>query len=116
VRAIARHVLQQHGCVVVEAENGSDALVAVERETTPFDLILTDVVMPGMTGFELARRLQERDAGQRVLFMSGYADQVGVPDAVVREGRFLSKPFTPDELWQRVVWLVEHAGTAGRVQ
>ena len=69
-------------------------------EDRPFDLLLTDVVMPGMTGIELARRLLVLDPGLRVLFMSGYAEDMARSTSL--PGPFLAKPFTPDALVRAV--------------
>jgi CheY-like chemotaxis protein len=88
---------------VVEASNGIDALQLCERHPEPIHLIVTDVVMPGMTGRILAEELAKRRPGIRVLYMSGYTD-----DAVIRHGvlqaetAFLQKPFTPYALAKKV--------------
>ncbi len=101
VRRLVRQVLEAQGYQVLEAASGPDALASVERHGRPVDLLLTDVVMPRMTGRELARRLCERMPDLRVLFMSGYAGEI-VLDAASAPSAFLQKPFSPDELVQRV--------------
>ncbi|MDP3910650.1 MAG: response regulator [Gemmatimonadales bacterium] len=103
VRAVARQLLQRHGYTVLEAANGPGALTLVGTLTRPVDLLLTDVVMPGMSGRELADRLCAAQPGLRVLYMSGYAD-----DAIVRHGMlepglaYLEKPFRPATLLRKV--------------
>jgi PAS domain S-box-containing protein len=103
VRKIARQSLERHGYQVLEAINGQDAIRLAEMYSGQIDLLVTDVVMPGMSGGQLAETLCARRPSLRVLFMSGYND-----DAVVRHGildghdAFLQKPFTPMVLGQRV--------------
>ena len=103
VRELARDILRASGYTVIEARNGSEALVLSERHQGPLELLLTDVVMPRMSGRELAERLAPLRPSMGVLFMSGYTD-----DAVIRHGvlgadtAFLQKPFTPTMLLQRV--------------
>ncbi|OWK45297.1 diguanylate cyclase/phosphodiesterase (GGDEF & EAL domains) with PAS/PAC sensor(s) [Fimbriiglobus ruber] len=96
VRRITRTTLTGQGYTVLEAAGGADAVRLVEGREGRIDLLLTDVVMPGMGGRELAETLRERNPGLKVLYTSGYTD-----DAVVRHGivaardAFLQKPFTP---------------------
>jgi two-component system cell cycle sensor histidine kinase/response regulator CckA len=103
VRELARDILRASGYTVIEARNGSEALLLSERHPGPLDLLLTDVVMPRMSGRELAERLAQVRPAMSVLYMSGYTD-----DAVIRHGvlgadtAFLQKPFTPATLVQRV--------------
>ncbi len=99
VLALARRVLQQQGYDVRCAQGPQEALEMTESDTSPIDLLLTDVIMPEMSGKELARRLQERFPHMRCLFMSGYAEEVLHRDGLVDEGiEFLAKPFEPDQL------------------
>ena len=74
VRALAREVLRRHGYVVLEARHGVDALRVAERHTDDIHLLVTDVVMPHMSGRELAERLATVRPTMKVLFMSGYTD------------------------------------------
>ncbi|HEX8851826.1 MAG TPA: ATP-binding protein [Gemmatimonadaceae bacterium] len=95
VRRLARRILEGKGYTVIDARNGADALAAVERHGRKIDLLLTDVVMPGMSGRDLVQRLRARGADFAQLFMSGYTDDEVVRRGVVEEGtRFLQKPFT----------------------
>ncbi len=94
IRDVARHFLEQAGHRVVEAANGRDALDRFASSREPFDLLLTDVVMPGMGGLALARALRESAPGLRVLLMSGYAQELAGPEGSdARSLPFLAKPF-----------------------
>jgi PAS domain S-box-containing protein len=103
VRMMALHALQSSGYAVLDAEDGEQALRVVQTFGVPIRLLVTDVVMPGLGGRELADRLQAAQPGLRVLYMSGYTD-----DEVVRRGveadrvHFLPKPFSPQVLARRV--------------
>jgi PAS domain S-box-containing protein len=103
VRRLSVRSLQMHGYIVLTAVDGQDALRVIDAHEGAVDLLLTDVVMPNMSGPELARALQQRFPGLKVLFMSGYTD-----DAVVRHGllqaevSFIQKPYTPRGLAQRI--------------
>jgi two-component system cell cycle sensor histidine kinase/response regulator CckA len=103
VRDVTRGILKRQGYCVIEARNGSEALLACEKHSGGIDLLLTDVVMPKMSGPELARRLATVRPAMKILCMSGYMD-----DAVLRHGAmaagiaFMQKPFTPDMLTTRI--------------
>jgi two-component system, cell cycle sensor histidine kinase and response regulator CckA len=103
VRTIAMSILQRQGYRVIAAQHAGEALLLSERHSEPIDLLLTDVVMPQMSGPELARRLTAKRPEMRVLCMSGYTD-----DRVVRHGAlesglaFLQKPITPESLASKV--------------
>jgi PAS domain S-box-containing protein len=106
VRVMVRRVLVSRGCDVVEASGGAEALDLIARDGR-LDIVLSDVVMPGMSGPDLARRLRECRPDLPVLFMSGYADEVVARDPGTRDVEFLHKPFKPDELWHRIVALTD---------
>src|SRR5258708_387722 len=101
VRALAREVLRRHGYVVVEARHGLDALRVAERHPDDIHLMITDVVMPHMSGRELAERLGAARPKMRVLFMSGYTDHFVMNLAITPGSWFLHKPFTPEIRTQR---------------
>ena len=99
VRAVAHRALSRRGYTVVEARNGREALDVLESRGEPFDIIVTDLVMPVMGGRELAQRVRELGYAPPLLFMSGYAEADMLPDEPsARDGTFLEKPFTIDQL------------------
>jgi len=101
VRKVVLAVLKANGYDVLEASNGGTALAAFEKNAHKIDMVLTDVVMPQMTGFELGRELIGRTPGLRILYMSGYRDNaLGVAGEAPRA--FLHKPFTPAALLTKV--------------
>jgi CheY-like chemotaxis protein len=103
VRALAREVLERQGYTVLEASDGLQALRRCEEGAAGFDMILTDVVMPRMSGRELVDRVRAIRPEMRVLYMSGYTE-----DAILRHGVhdastvLLGKPFTPAALLAKV--------------
>jgi two-component system cell cycle sensor histidine kinase/response regulator CckA len=103
VREFAREVLRARGWRVVEAAGPAQALAIASEGADAFDVVVTDVVMPAMSGGELADRLQQFRPGIPVLFVSGYADDDVIGRGQLRPGRqLLSKPFTGAELAYRV--------------
>jgi PAS domain S-box-containing protein len=111
VRAVVREILEMSGYVVLEARHGAEALEISHRHAGRIHLLVTDVVMPQMSGRELAQRLATLRPEMKVLYMSGYTD-----DAIVRHGvlaagiAFLSKPFTPDALALKVREVLDGVG------
>jgi len=103
VGRLAKSVLESHGYNVLEARNGRKALAVFHEHPEPIHLVLTDVIMPGMNGRELAEQLVSLQPALRILYMSGYT-----PDVAVRHGvleatmAYLSKPFTPQSLARKV--------------
>jgi two-component system, cell cycle sensor histidine kinase and response regulator CckA len=103
VRAVVCEVLRAHGYQVLAAEHAAEALHLAAQPGPPPDLLLTDVVMPGLSGTELAQRLLAQRPSLRVLFMSGYTDEALGRQGVLEPGtRFIQKPFTSDVLLQAV--------------
>src|ERR1700730_9652947 len=95
VREVAREFLESGGYTVLEARDGADALRVAEQHAGVIDLLVTDMVMPGMTGQELATRIQEKRKGLHVMFMSGYSEYAAVEAAHSDPKlRLLTKPFS----------------------
>ncbi len=103
LRQMATETLERHGYTVIAARDGVEALMLIDRESRHVHLLLTDVIMPKMSGRELAARFQSRFPDVRVLYMSGYAS-----DTIVHHGmldpdiELLQKPYTPLALIRRV--------------
>jgi len=95
VRELAREYLEMTGYTVIEAENGHTALELAALHSGPIHLLMTDVVMPGISGRELSERVKSIRPGIRVLFMSGYTDQAVVHHGILEtDAVLLQKPFT----------------------
>jgi CheY-like chemotaxis protein len=101
VRALTIASLERHGYRVLKAASGEEALKVAEDFREPIDLLLTDVVMPGMKGPDLAKRLKLLRPTMRVLLMSGYAADV-VTSADLKDSPLLPKPFSPASLTRAV--------------
>jgi PAS domain S-box-containing protein len=107
VRGLIRMALRWNGYAVLEARNGTEALAVVEGHPGPIHLLITDVVMPGLTGPDLARRLQAIRPKTKVLYVSGYTGE-DEPTASLEPGAvLLGKPFTPDDLLGKVKEMLE---------
>jgi DNA-binding response OmpR family regulator len=103
VRGSVRRILLAHGFSVIEAADGEQALVVAAAYPRRIDLLLTDVVMPGIGGAELALRLRQERPGVRILFMTGYSVEAVANHGVLAPGTtLLQKPFTVNELVGRV--------------
>jgi CheY-like chemotaxis protein len=99
LRESMRRALQRRGYQVLEASHGREALEVAAGHAGPIDLLITDVVMPLVSGKELAERLQAERPGVRVLFVSGYASEAVERHGVLApDSRFLQKPIAPDAL------------------
>jgi PAS domain S-box-containing protein len=103
VRAVARETLERYGYAVIEAPAPDVALELVARTPHTLHLLVTDVVMPGMNGRQLAARITSERPDIRVLFMSGYTDDSVMRSGVLEHGMpYLQKPFTPEGLARKV--------------
>jgi len=99
LRKLAAKVLRLNGYQVFEASNAEAALELIAGSKSPIDLVLTDVIMPGMGGILLSEKLREQLPSAKVVFMSGYTDSAIVHQGVLDPGiPFLQKPFSPDYL------------------
>jgi signal transduction histidine kinase/CheY-like chemotaxis protein len=114
VRAFAAQVLRDAGSTVFEAENAAGALAIAARGAQPLDLLLTDVVLPGIDGADLAARLRSLQPGLRVLFMSGYTpEEIAVTAALASNDLLLKKPFLPATLRERVAHVLSQSSRIG---
>ncbi|MDH4232975.1 MAG: ATP-binding protein, partial [Nitrospirota bacterium] len=103
VREMIATMLAKIGFTVLKSENPSGALALSENKNISFDLLLTDVVMPGMSGRELYERIEAVRRGMKVLYMSGYASEVIAHSGILEEGvHFIQKPFNEKELARKI--------------
>jgi CheY-like chemotaxis protein len=102
VRSLARRSLESVGVAVFEAENGREALEILAREHSLPQLVLTDVIMPGLNGRELAEAIAVRHPGLPVLFMSAYAEDDLARSLLPEQSTYIQKPFAPDTLVAQV--------------
>ena len=103
VRDLVCEILKESGYVVVSANSGTDAMKITAEHVNPVDLLITDVVMPEMSGPELANTLRRARGDMRVLYMSGYTDDaVLVRQGLPENSAFIRKPYTPQQFLQKV--------------
>ncbi len=103
LRAVSCAILRRHGYQVIEAASGQEALALFNTSTEPIALLLTDLVMPDMTGVQLVELANPEARGVRVLYTSGYADESIVRSGLLRPGvKFLQKPFAGRTLLRMV--------------
>jgi PAS domain S-box-containing protein len=115
VRTIVMSILRRQGYRVIAAQHAGEALLLCERHPEKIDLLLTDVVMPQMSGPELAKRLSASRPGMRVLCMSGYTDDSIVRHGVLESGvAFLQKPVTPASLAGKVREVLDEDATSAK--
>jgi len=108
VRESVRRLLEGHGYTVIAAQSGADALRLFEGTSVGIDLVLTDLTMPGMDGYELVEQLRNRRPGLRVVFMSGYAERAPASNGAVPPGTgYIEKPFPVETLMQRLREVLE---------
>jgi CheY-like chemotaxis protein len=114
VRSLVARVLRSRGYRVLEAASGTLALAVVDAHIGAIDLILTDVIMPGMSGPELVRRLIAERPALRVIYMSGYTQDEVLHHGVRQDtASFLEKPMTPGGLAAKVREVLDSQGSEG---
>lgn len=115
MRRMIERLLSSEGYIVISAADGPDALQALELRGKPVDLLMTDVVMPGMNGRELGLEVASRGLAARTLYMSGYTDEAITKHGVLEPGlAFIYKPFTAESLKEKLQEVLE--GPAGRAK
>jgi CheY-like chemotaxis protein len=108
VRQLVAEILETSGYAVLQAGDGPSALELLRRHSDPIDLLLTDVVMPGMSGPDVAAAVASLRPGTHLLYMSGYTDSAIVHHGVLEPGTaFLQKPFSADDLTRKVRSLLD---------
>ena len=113
LRKLLHQVLRSAGHTVLEAANGDEAFAIGIRHSGQIDLLLTDVVMPGMKGHELVDKLRARRPEITVLYMSGYDNELVDKKHLGNGSSFLAKPFSPKMLLKRIHTLLGYGGTEG---
>jgi two-component system, cell cycle sensor histidine kinase and response regulator CckA len=115
VRKLVSQTLKAQGYTVTEAVNGDEALKIAMRQSSAFDLVITDMVMPGMGGRDLGRKLREMWPDMPVLYMSGYTEDAAIRQGGLEEGAILvRKPFSPNDMMVKVRKALQHA-TRGKL-
>ena len=108
---MAREILRERGYRVLEAADGPEAMRVCEQRGEPIDLLLTDVIMPLMSGRELAERVRNARKEMRVIYMSGYTDDViAYHGDLGPDTDFLQKPFAPEALTRKVREVLDRDG------
>ena len=111
---VAANILRPAGFHVLEAESGQAALERAEQHTGKIDLLVTDMMMPGMNGRQLAQRFTKLRPGVRVLYISGVVDEGSARDAIEGEAAdFLGKPFEADTFTAKVRELLRASSRGG---
>jgi len=117
VRKVLVEMLTHQGYQVLVAASGGEALELFHRHRGPLDLLITDVIMPKMSGRELADQLRISRPDLKVLFVSGYTDTAIVNHGILEPGTvFLQKPFTPEQLTTKVRDILEGTEVGRRVE
>jgi two-component system, cell cycle sensor histidine kinase and response regulator CckA len=111
VRNVAHAILRRQGYTVLDAQNGGEALLVCEKYPAPIELLVTDVIMPHMTGRELTVRLAPLRPDMKVLYVSGYTEDSVIHDGVLEPGiAFLQKPITPVTFLRKVREVLDAPG------
>jgi PAS domain S-box-containing protein len=115
LRKTIRRVLQSRGYTVIEANGSTEAIAYCEGHPDPIDLVLSDMVMPGMSGPETVAHVREHRPAAKVLFMSGYSDHAVFRDPSAQaEVNFIQKPFMPQDLALKLRQVLDSTSTANR--
>jgi CheY-like chemotaxis protein len=112
VRDLASIILRSYGYNVLVADSGEAADAVSLEFTRKIDLLITDVIMPGLTGPQTIQRLRVKRPGLRVLFTSGYTDSELARTALTTDGGFLQKPFSPERLAHKVREMLDGSASA----
>ena len=113
IRTLLKQSLKGYGYTVLTAHDGEDALRTAERHEGPIDLMVTDIVMPQMSGYELAERLAPLRPETSVLYMSGYDTNMAADqDDHDQENHFLPKPFLPKDLASNIRQILDKTVSA----
>jgi CheY-like chemotaxis protein len=116
VRLLTQHVLRMHGFLVHEAANAIHALDLIRHHPMQVDVLVTDSVMPGMDGPELAKRLETKLGPMKVVYLSGYRDSLpAMGDDSPGQTAFLPKPFAPEDLIRTIRQLLHTPNPTGSV-
>ncbi|QIQ88073.1 MAG: response regulator [Erythrobacter sp.] len=113
VRAVAERALSREGYEVTACSGGEEGLEALDRAGEPFDLVVSDVVMPGMDGPAMVREIRKRHPDIPVLFMSGYAEEQLRKDIDIPDMHFIAKPFSVAAIGDKVAAVMRASGKAG---
>jgi CheY-like chemotaxis protein len=113
LRALVERILRNAGYTVLVAANGADALTLFDQHQGKIDLLLTDVVMPQMSGREVAERLAQTKPTLKVLYMSGYTDEIIDRHGILEDGvRLIGKPFTAADISRKVRIVLDGGASA----
>jgi CheY-like chemotaxis protein len=102
VRDLTRRVLERQGYTVLTCADGMQAVALAELNDRRIDLLLTDVVMPGMRGYDVAKRVSDTRPEIKILYMSGYAEEALIGQPAFAANALIEKPFAVDALARRV--------------
>jgi two-component system cell cycle sensor histidine kinase/response regulator CckA len=103
LRATVRRILVTRGYEVLEACGGDEAFAISRVDSSPLDLILSDIVIPGCSGPEIVSRVRSQSGDVAVVFMSGYTDHAVLQSCLLQPGtHFIQKPFAPDTLAAKI--------------
>ncbi len=103
VRELITNILSTAGYKILEAQNGQEALEILHHHYPGVDLIISDIIMPEMSGFDLGKKIKQRYPGVKMLFMSGYSQELTKNSALkLTRSNFLKKPFTPADLLKKI--------------